>query len=216
MKDEFHLNEIAFKRDSLKDYDELKSTMISKLRKNRAEKTITKFEKEIYPLDKSRYEIKREDFLTIFNNPPLTLDNVLSVYRGFREIYDYMLRYEDSSRMFVGEMNLRAREVPLYEKIFYKAYHYLALYGESVARPLAWAVLTIFGFALAFALEEAGYSMHSLELELFLKNLEKSAAAFFQMGEAVGLSLAERIAVIPILGSFIISLRRKLERRIRH
>jgi len=55
------------------------------------------------------------------------------------------------------------------------------------------------------------------ELIEFLDELRLSVAVFFQLkwDENI-LTLTQRLTSIPILGSLYISLRRKLERRIRH
>jgi len=37
----------------------------------------------------------------------LTFENVLAVYRGLRDNYDYYLKYEESGRFFINEMRLR-------------------------------------------------------------------------------------------------------------
>ena len=39
----------------------------------------------------------------------VNLGNVLSLYRGLRENYEYRLRYDEASRLFVQEMNLKRK-----------------------------------------------------------------------------------------------------------
>ena len=99
---------------------------------------------------------------------------------------------------------------------FYRA---LCLYGESMARPLAWLLGTIIAFAplyMAFLPAALAGALASLPLVLkFWKALEFSTAAFFQMALAEGLMAAERLLGVLVNGSFLLALRRKLERRVR-
>jgi hypothetical protein len=57
----------------------------------------------------------------------------------------------------------------------------------------------------------------SLNINSLIDSLKNSIAAFFQLSNKDDLlTIMERVVSIPILGAFIITLRRKLERRIRH
>ncbi len=155
----------------------------------------------------------------------ITLDNVLSVLRDLRENHDYYMKYEESGRFFIEEMELK-RRLARKEKggiegwadwLALTIYKALSLYGESYLKPLGWAILTILLTALWKALPTAiGNSLLYLPRE-FLRQIRPSIAAFLQLrwDETIP-TLIERILSIPILGSLYISLRRKLERRIRH
>jgi hypothetical protein len=139
----------------------------------------------------------------------LTLDNVLAVYRALRENYDYYLRYDESGKFFVNEMRLKKRFSNPVEKIIMSAYELLCLYGESYTRTIIWILATISLFALARLYMNAPIDS--------LDSLKISTAAFFQLYyNSDLLTFTERLISIPILGSLYISLKRKLERRIRH
>jgi len=94
-------------------------------------------------------------------------------------------------------------------------YELLCLYGVSYRRTIAWILVTILLFALARLPFEA--SPLSLNINFLIDSLKNSIAAFFQLSNKDDpLTIMERVVSIPILGAFIIALRRKLERRIRH
>jgi hypothetical protein len=55
------------------------------------------------------------------------------------------------------------------------------------------------------------------ELDFILKQVKTSILVFFQLQwDTKTLTIAERLLSIPILGTLILALRRKLERRMRH
>jgi len=124
------------------------------------------------------------------------------------------------------------------ESLILLFYRWLCLYGESVARPIIWIPVIILTFALAPAislffsaipklllgqLSFLGFIKFLLEHwnsntpKFFLTRLKTSAEAFFQLRwDGKITTLIERLISIPALGSLYISLRRKLERKIRH
>ena len=199
--------------------------------------------KSIFDLDLEAAEKLIEDMDWIAEDFDLTLDNVLSVYRGLREHYDYMLRYEDSGRLFVGEMRLREQFAGWRgEKIFFKTYDLLAAYGESIWRPIiiSDAIITLFSVLLNLEpapgatppdpvnLAQAAYQalarlpadpLGTLQSFLAWLKLRESVLTFLQMKSLENsgwITLTERLLAIPVFGSLIVALRRKLERRIRH
>jgi hypothetical protein len=112
-------------------------------------------------------------------------------------------------------MKLKKRFSNFTEKIVLSIYEQLCLYGESYRRTITWIFTTIPLFALARLLFEASPS--SLDINSLIDSLNNSIAAFFQLSNKDDpLTIMERVVSIPILGTFIIALRRKLERRIRH
>jgi hypothetical protein len=176
-------------------------------------------------------------FKRMENNRYLTLDNVLAVYRGLRDNYDFQLRYEESGKFFINEMRLRrvvgkgyGGEKPhglegvklklsdIVERGVIWAYEMLALYGESYTRPILWAILLIVLSSLIRPLwlwmQNPGWM---LELDFILKQVKTSILVFFQLQwDTKTLTIVERLLSIPILGALILALRRKLERRMRH
>jgi hypothetical protein len=156
----------------------------------------------------SNEEIEKRILENVENDKDLALDHVLAVYRALRENYDYYLKYDESGKFFINEMKLKKRFSNFTEKIVLSIYELLCLYGESYRRTIVWILATILLFALARFLFEASP---------FIDSLKISIAAFFQLYyNNDPLTIMERVVSIPILGTFIIALRRKLERRIRH
>ena len=123
------------------------------------------------------------------------------------------------------------------ERFILKAYRDLCLYGESVARPIAWMIITVFTFALLYMLGSFLSPFHDIllfswvfpsvilteEFALlpfllkFLKVLGISVLAFLQLQTPEGLLVVlERVLSIIINGGFVLALRRRLERRVRH
>jgi len=171
-----------------------------------------------------------EEVEEISRSPAITLDNVLSVYRGLRENYDYNLKYIESGRFFISEMEIRRlyREVGaevVYNNWFRRNfsitnfYKLLCFYGENHIWPIVWAlivVLTSTALRLLLLYLEFGSLDILYNINTILKTFEDSVRAFFQMGGVTGIDLAERLLSIPILGVLMLSLRRKFERRFRH
>ena len=161
----------------------------------------------------------------LFEFEEITPDNVLSVLRALRENYDYNLKYEESGKFFVSEMELKRKlatkvkvGIPaVADAVVLTLYKWLSLYGESFPRSIGWAIASILIFALLrwdIAIMKGALKPI---IPLFLDKLRESTAIFFQLTwDTRTLTLAERLISIPILGSLYISLRRKLERRIRH
>ena len=178
-----------------------------------------------------------EIFKKVEGEDDLTLDNVLAVYRGLRDNYDYHLRYEESGRFFINEMRLRRivgrgydGEKPhdlggiktklsdIVERVAMWFYEVLALYGESYARPILWAILLIISSSLIrpfwLWMQDPDWRP---ELGFILEQVKTSTLVFFQLQwDMRTLTIVERLLSIPILGTLVLALRRKLERRVRH
>jgi len=172
----------------------------------------------------------------------LTLDNVLSVIRMLRENFDYYMKYEESGRLFVKEMDLKRAHMlkggsgklkiaKRIEWLAYSLYRWTCLYGESISRPLILASAIIIGFGILRAIPPIEALLASLlggnisAVAEFLRALAGSLAEgirgslidFLQLGRDYGwLNLLERVASAMNLATLYISLHRKLERRIRH
>ena len=228
---------LGFKKRYRKKYFEQAIDRLRKLRNN--ENELRDAVREAYwmlrgsELDKKVEEVKKEidealkrdraswekSFLNNFNErfSLLTIDDVLSIYRTLRENYDYYLRYEESGKFFIGEMDIiRGFKGPI-EKAILTAYKWLCLYGESFMKPVLWSLATIIGFALIPLLEAGFPSEYSTLISLLKEGLKESVATFFQMYQELKWSIiAERILSFTILGSLYISLRRRLERKMRH
>jgi hypothetical protein len=172
----------------------------------------------------------------------LTLDNVLSVIRMLRENFDYYMKYEESGKLFVKEMDLKRAHMlkggsgklkiaKRIEWLAYSLYRWTCLYGESISRPLILASAIIIGFGILRAIPPTEALLASLlggnisAAAEFLRALAGSLAEgirgslidFLQLGRDYGwLNLLERVASAINLATLYISLHRKLERRIRH
>ncbi|RLF01405.1 MAG: hypothetical protein DRJ59_06110 [Thermoprotei archaeon] len=195
-----------------------------------------------------RYVVFDEELLAIKANPKLieeleqrgvkidakvtlwwidvTLDDVLSVYRRLRENYDYNLRYIESGKFFVSEMEVRRLYREVGTKVIYNdwfrrnlsitnVYKLLCLYGESHIRPIVLMLAVILTSTVLRLLLHSNLGM-LLDINTILGAVEDSVRAFFQMGGVTGIDLAERLLSIPILGTLMLSLRRRFERRFRH
>jgi uncharacterized protein YjbI with pentapeptide repeats len=161
----------------------------------------------------------------------LTLDNVLSVIRMLRENFDYYMRYEESGRLFVKEMDLKrdylrkggaekrrfADKISRYVEWFaYSLYRIMGLYGESIARPIFWIPVIIILFGVLRGLLSPPL-FNGLYLSSLMREIQESLEAFMQLRwDGSFLTLIERIISALNLGVLYISLHRKLERRIRH
>ena len=176
-------------------------------------------------LKEFEYEWNQQVIKGLEKEDDLTLDNILSIYRMLRENYDYYLKYEESGKFFVGEMDtkrlfkkgrytIKEKITSQLEETVLTIYRWLCLYGESYIRPIIWILVTIFGFALLRSLWMQKLNIDPLT---FIEQLKMSAVIFFQMTKELGwLTLLERLIAAITLGTLYISLRRKLERRIRH
>jgi len=189
-------------------------------------------------LDELRDEEKRNKiFKEMEVDDDLTLDNVLAVYRGLRDNYDYHLKYEESGKFFINEMRLRRiigrrdsgeklyglrglkmKLSNIIERAVMWTYEMLALYGESYTRPILWAIILIVLSSLIRPLwlwiQNPSWMP---EVDFILKQVKTSILVFFQLQwDTKTLTIVERLLSIPILGTLILALRRKLERRMRH
>lgn len=202
------INGLINQSESKKERTKLAEARLSELlkeRKNILDEIKREVEEAVGKSDKE----KEKNLVDIIIGEDLTLDNVLAVYRALRENYDYCLRYDESGKFFVNEMRLKKRFSNPVEKIIMSAYELLCLYGESYTRTIFWILATISLFALARLYMNAPIDS--------LDSLKISTAAFFQLYyNSDPLTLTERLISIPILGSLYISLKRKLERKIRH
>jgi len=161
----------------------------------------------------------------------LTLDNVLSVIRMLRENFDYCMKYEESGRLFIKEMDLKrdyllkggaekrrfADKISRYVEWFaYSLYRIMGLYGESIARPIFWIPVIIILFGILRGLSSPPL-FNELYLSSLMRGIQESLEAFMQLRwDGSFLTLIERVISALNLGVLYISLHRKLERRIRH
>ena len=208
----FLLKHLEKERKKFVEDGKIKLNKLLKVRENEIDEIKSEVEEAI---TKKGEEIEKNILENVNEDEDLTLDNVLAVYRALRENYDYYLKYDESGKFFINEMKLKKRFSNFIERVVMSAYELLCLYGESYTRTIVWILVTIPLFALARLLFEA--SSLVLNMNSLMDSLKISTAAFFQLYyDNDWLTIIERLISIPILGSFYIALRRKLERRIRH
>jgi uncharacterized protein YjbI with pentapeptide repeats len=225
------LDELKGGREKIEE-KEKKEEKLKELKENlreRIKKSIDNFQERREKLNEIFKEVEKDD--------DLTLDNVLAVYRALRDNCDYHLRYEESGRFFINEMRLRrivgrehdgekphglggikTRLSDIAERVVMWFYEVLALYGESYARPILWAILLIFSSSLIRPLWLWVQNLSwRPELSFMLEQVKTSILVFFQLQwDTRTLTIVERLLSIPILGTLVLALRRKLERRVRH
>jgi len=129
-------------------------------------------------------------------------------------------RYPEAGDFFINEKEMRklilqeGRRWPrlenLPEWVILKVYGGLALYGESIMRPIFWIAVTVFAFT---TLKIVSFRLQTADAKPYLDFLMESVMAFFQMRSEPGLDALERLISVPILGSLFIALKRKFERR---
>jgi hypothetical protein len=218
--DEFLLKNRKRLEKMLKDVEE----KISSIKKSIKEgKNVDK--EELGELEHYRKKLTRE-----LEN--LTLDNVLSVIRMLRENFDYCMKYEESGRLFIKEMDLKrdylrkggaekrrfADKISRYVEWFaYFLYRIIGLYGESIARPIFWAIGTIILFGILRGLLSSPLFNGIQDPSSLTERIRESLEAFLQLSsDKSWLTLIEGVISALNLGVLYISLHRKLERRIRH
>jgi len=185
----------------------------------------------------TKFKIYDELLIEEENSSCVSLESVQNVYRNLRENFDYQLRYEISGEFFVREMELKRkyREMKEQNVVFAKRKNFLSQhltfwwfylvisqYGQSYYRPIIVSVpILVFSF---FWFSTTGFH----NVDIFHWNLVntwktafiRSLSAFFPFytfGQFENLSdFVLRLILLPISGSFFISLKRKLERRFRH
>lgn len=180
------------------------------------------------------------------NEPNLDLNSVLDVYRNLRENCDYYLRYDDAGGFFIREMELKRKfsqttslagsQTTKKNRIFSRfsitgLYGLLSQYGHSTYRSL-FSSLVIFTFFLSFFLSnnfcdfkpilEFNFEMLSeCQIANFDETFNRTISGFFPFytlhnGDLVTSDIVLRLLMLPISGMFLISLKRKLERKFRH
>ncbi len=150
----------------------------------------------------------------------ITRNDVLSIYRKLKDNYERESRYDEAGKFFMSEMDLQRKYDEAGNKRNWAlkhlsprgAYYHIAKYGESYSLPLGWCIVIIVAFT-AFRLDFDNPS--SIITEGANRTID-SIAAFFQVPRGNDWTdVFERLLSIPILGSFVIALRRKLERKFR-
>ncbi len=186
----------------------------------------------------NKYKIVDEKMLETKDDPELDLEGVMDVYRNLRDNYDYQLRYDIAGEFFVREMEIKRKykknnsstittitKNPLEQRIsILGIYHLIAQYGHSYYRPIFTAVPILLLSTLYFLakghldLNTFSSSLHSQE-DIKIAVVRSLSAFFpfytFSKYNTIADFLL-RIILLPISGSFFITLKRKLERKFRY
>ena len=166
-----------------------------------------------------------------FNIKPNNLESIKNVYRDLRDNYDRNLQYDISGQFFNREMELNRKykdhrngnEVkiikrPLCSRTFsiYRIYGIIAKYGHSYVRPLIFEMLIIICAIL--------YFLHDCHNDQCLDPISYSINNTFLTIMPFS-TLTNQTGIIPIIlkslflifsGILFISLKRKLERKLRY
>jgi Pentapeptide repeats (9 copies) len=163
-----------------------------------------------------------------------SLEDVLSVYRNLRENYEFRLRYDDAGKLFIKEMELKRKYKTVRSKNGKNSevkkngwfrrnlsltgfYYNLFVYGEDLKRPALTLLLPLFIVSTVYW-GGINTSSPSFSNDGFALWLNATARTAFDMSQVERKSpelmdSAIKTATLAILGTLIIPLRRKFERK---
>jgi hypothetical protein len=187
-------------------------------------------------LDERQLEekIKESDSQT---TKDLNLGSIKAVYRNLRENYEYRMRYDEAGQFFIREMELKRnyREVVSKEEenslevkqnnwfrrnfSLTGLYYNLFEYGEDLKRPALILLLPLFILSTLYwgAIDPSSSSIK----DSFARWFNATERTVFNMSQ-IGIQDPEPVdttiktASLAILGTLLIPLRRKFERKFRH
>jgi len=169
----------------------------------------------------------------------VSLESIKNIYRDLRDNFDYTLRYETSGEFHVRELELKRKFQEKHEEhriittnrnflwkhlSIYWLYNALAQYGQSYHRPIYFAITIISISTCYFILNEIELAMkeqmtYSIT-EIILKSFTRSISGiipFDILDKGIGDGdKVLRLILLPISATFFISLKRRLERKLRH
>jgi len=145
----------------------------------------------------------------------VTAPQVGQLYRRLRENYENAKRYSEAGDFLIGEMEMRRKYDPSwYNRQLLRLYKELALYGESIGRPLFWSGLLIvlatgcITFVLNRSITQTEF------LSMFIDILPQVFMSFFPFGQATTFYFfIIKLLGSLLLGAMFIAVRRRLERR---
>lgn len=155
-----------------------------------------------------------------------TYGAVAQLYRRLRRNYEINYRFAEAGEFFIGEMEMRRRDVNTSVKSerirnivlrlkrnfsLLGLYKLLSLYGESYKLPIIWAFIVIVSYPI---LMNWLFNVSLPQSDDFLYTyLRTSASSFFQMDSTYSAYIGERILGFLIIGLLFIALKRKFERK---
>jgi hypothetical protein len=166
------------------------------------------------------------------------LDSIKAVYRNLRENYEYRMRYDEAGHFFVIEMELKRkyREVVSPKDYGFEVkvkqnnclrrnfsltglYYNLFIYGEDLKRPALILLLPLLILSTLYwgAIDPSP----PFNNDSFALWFNATARTLFNMAQIERpephlVDTAIKIASLAILGTLLIPLRRRFERRFRH
>lgn len=192
------------------------------------------------------HELLKKQVLQILSD--YTFDDITETYARLRENFEENRRFSEAGKFFIGEMevrrtrkyyeflgeeqskkgfrewfsfNLRRLFLKVYVSFLspYALYKVFSEYGESMMRPFAWSLLTIFSIPILFTFLEGHASLQSF-IDYYYGNLGKSFGLFIQIlsvdyppvSMLTIIEIIERILGVLFTGLELIALKRKLER----
>ena len=169
----------------------------------------------------------------------VSLESIKNIYRDLRDNFDDTLRYETSGEFHVRELELKRKFQEKQEGdiiitsnrnflwkhlSIYWLYNVLAQYGQSYHRPIYFAITIISISTCYFISNEIELAMET-EIEyspmnIIIKSFTRSISGIIPF-DILGKGIEDsdkvlRIILLPISASFFISLKRRLERKLRH
>ena len=186
----------------------------------------------------SDFKIYEERLIEKRIDTEINLESVKNIYRDLRENFDMNLQYDTAGEFFIREMELQRKYEDIHKdkklitttKLWfwrgfslYSLYNMVAQYGQSVRRPIYFAIpLIILG---TFIFWDECITQVAMNLEdpcdasfwsAFVRSLSAFIPFFTFSEHPTIMDYALRLTLLPISGTFFISLKRKFERKLRH
>ena len=148
---------------------------------------------------------------------------VATVCRRLRQNLESKMRYRESGRFFIGEMECKRKNVKIKSDVLgwirtnvisaLAWYKYMSNYGESISRVVSWMLAVVIIPALLITLTQTP-QLQQAETS-FIQNLQNSMFAFFQLKSDNSIDFVLRLIGLLMVTQLYISLRRQFERRYR-
>jgi len=165
-------------------------------------------------IDEYLLELYDTEVLTILHYD-VTAQQVGQLYRRLRENYENAKRYSEAGDFLVGEMEMRRKHDPSwYNRQLLRVYKELALYGESLGRPLIWSGLLILLATEYIVLFVEQPKTPTEFISMLSQVMPTVIMSFFPLGQATTFYyFIIKLLGSLLLGTMFIAVRRKLERQ---
>ncbi|ODS41291.1 hypothetical protein BEH94_08600 [Candidatus Altiarchaeales archaeon WOR_SM1_SCG] len=171
---------------------------------------------------------KPYEYDVIANKP---YEFIAEIYRKLRLNYEHNLRFSEAGDFYIGEMEMRRKNVKLFGReiknrilnlisrnisliAWYRNFSY---YGENYFLPVVWMFAITLGFAFYYYSPAdffTGFDIHGINASNFLESWKTSIMILFQMPpEQMTFSIfIERILGVLFVALFVLALRRKFKK----